>query len=44
MGMANEEIISPAAGFHSARGPFRNGRPQARVIDQDGREIPESSF
>lgn len=43
--MPNEQIISPrAAGFNSSRGPFRTGRPQGRVIDQEGHEIPESSF
>ena len=43
--MANEEIISPGdtrfAG--SSRGPSR-ARPQGPVIDQQGREIPESSL
>jgi|SRR5579871_3797088 len=40
--MAHEDIISPGdARFGtSPRGPFRNGRPQGPVIDQDGREIP----
>ena len=43
--MANEEIISPADARFAAspRGPFR-ARPQGPVIDQEGREIPESSL
>ncbi len=43
--MANEEIISPgdARFAGSTLGPFR-ARPQGPVIDQQGREIPESSL
>ncbi len=43
--MANEEIISPGdvRFAASSRGPFR-ARPQGPVIDQEGREIPESSL
>jgi Domain of unknown function (DUF4112) len=45
MGMANEEIISPAdARFNTSRGSPRAARSQAPVIDQDGREIPGSSL
>jgi hypothetical protein len=46
MGMANEEILSPGnARFEAAsRGSPRAARPQGPVIDQDGREIPSSSF
>src|ERR1700744_5559381 len=41
MGMMNEEIISPRdARF--GRGPFR--APRGPVIDQEGREIPESAL
>ena len=43
--MANEEVISPRNGrFDSSRGPFRGGRPQGPVIDQEGREIAPDSL
>lgn len=41
--MANEDIISPNSRAFS-RGPVRAGRPQGPVIDQEGREIPQSSL
>ena len=43
MGMANEELITPGTRFNSARASSRGGRP-GPVIDQEGREIPESSY
>jgi Domain of unknown function (DUF4112) len=45
MGMTNEEIISPRNAHFGAspRGPSRASRPQGPVIDQEGREIFESS-
>jgi hypothetical protein len=48
MRMTNEDIIYPTnAQFAASRGPFRAGRRQGPVqgpvIDQEGREIPESS-
>jgi len=42
--MASEEIISPGDARTFSRRPFRHGRPQGPVIDQEGREIPESSL
>jgi len=44
--MANEEILSPGESRFeaSSRGSPRAARPQAPVIDQDGREIPSSSL
>jgi len=44
--MANEEIFSPGDTRFEAswRGSRRAARPQAPVIDQDGREIPSSSL
>ena len=42
MGMTNEEIITPDTRFNSARRSSRTGKP-GPVIDQEGREIPESS-
>ena len=46
MGMAHEEIISPGDARFGAspRGRFRGSRPNGPVIDQEGREIPESSL
>src|ERR1700748_2197616 len=42
MGMTNEETIAPDTRFNSARASSRAGK-QGPVIDQEGREIPESS-
>jgi hypothetical protein len=42
--MANEDIISPGHPLAFARGPVRAGRPRGPVIDQEGREIPQSSL
>src|ERR1700749_4366344 len=41
MGMTNEDIIAPDTRFNSARASSRAGKP-GPVIDQEGREIPES--
>jgi len=43
MGMTNEEITAPRARFNSAQASPRAGKP-GPVIDQEGREIPESSL
>src|SRR5579872_1717641 len=43
MGMTNEDIIAPDKRFNSARTSSRAGKP-VPVIDQEGREIPESSL
>jgi uncharacterized protein DUF4112 len=40
--MTNEQIITPGNARVFSRGSFRTDRPQGPVIDQDGREIPES--
>jgi hypothetical protein len=45
MGMTNDDIIYPTnARFSASRRPSHVGRPQGPVIDQEGREIPESSL
>ena len=43
MGMTNEQIIGPDTRFDSARASSRAAKPGA-VIDQQGREIPQSSL
>jgi hypothetical protein len=42
--MANEEIIFPGNARAFSREQFRARRPQGPVIDQEGREIPQSSL
>jgi hypothetical protein len=42
MKMSNEEILSPSTA--RSRGTFRGGQARAKVIDQDGREIPVESL
>jgi Domain of unknown function (DUF4112) len=41
--MANEEIISPGDARAFSRGPFQSRRPKGPVIDQEGREVWQSS-
>lgn len=43
MGMTNEQIIAPDTRFNSARASSRAAKP-GPVIDQEGREIPQSSL
>ncbi|HET7887760.1 MAG TPA: DUF4112 domain-containing protein [Bradyrhizobium sp.] len=43
MGMSHEEIIAPGARFKSSRASARTEKP-GPVIDQEGREIPETSM
>jgi hypothetical protein len=42
MAMSNEEIYSPNRS-RSER-PFREARPRVKIIDQEGREIPEATL
>jgi hypothetical protein len=42
--MANDDIISPGIARAFSRRYARTDRPQGPVIDQEGREIPESSL
>jgi uncharacterized protein DUF4112 len=38
----SDDIITPNRA--RSQGPFRDARPRAKVIDQDGREIPEAAL
>jgi Domain of unknown function (DUF4112) len=46
MAMSNEEILAPeyTRFRRNADGPSRSARERARIIDQDGREIPQESL
>jgi hypothetical protein len=42
MAMSDDDILVPNRA--RSKGPFREGRPRAKIIDQDGREIPDASL
>jgi hypothetical protein len=42
MAMSEDDIFTPDRA--SSKGPFREAGPRAKVIDQEGREIPDASL
>jgi Domain of unknown function (DUF4112) len=42
MAMSTDDIFSPNRA--RSQGPFRDRRPRGKIIDQEGREIPEASL
>ena len=41
MAMSDDDILTPNRA--RSKGPFREARPRAKIIDQEGREIPDAS-
>jgi len=42
MAMSDDDIFTPNRA--SSRGPYREAKPRAKIIDQEGREIPDASL